>query len=170
MPDISPFHQWIVFAHLIGVFLFLLAHGVSAGVVLRLRRERNPAAMRALVDLSSRSMGVMGVGFLIWFVGGILAGFSGNYWTGRAGYWIWASLGIVIVVGAVMTPLGRFYVDRIRTALGIDPKGGANQPAATEVDPAALEEAVMSGRPLLLAGLGFGAVVVLTWLMMFKPF
>jgi len=169
MPDLAPFHGWIVFVHILGVFLFLLAHGVSAGVLLRLRGERDPAAVRTLVDMSSRSFAAMGIGAALWFFTGILAGFSGNYWTtGRL--WIWASLAVVLVVGGLMTPLGRSYLDRVRAVLGIEPRGQAGQPMAGNVDPQALEAAIMSGRPLVLTALGLGGIVILTWLMMFKPF
>jgi uncharacterized membrane protein len=169
MPDIAWTHAYVKYIHIVGVFLFLLAHGVSAAVVLRLRRERDPAAVRTLVDLSARAIGVMGLGAAVWLFSGILLGFSGNYWTtGR--YWLWASLAIFVVVGGLMTPLGRFYVDRVRTALGVDPKAPTKPPATMEVDPAALDAAIMSGRPLTLAALGFGGILVLAWLMMFKPF
>lgn len=169
MIDLAPYHQWIVFVHIIGVFLFLLAHGTSAAVLFRLRGERDPAAVLTLVDLSARTINVMGVGLGLWFFGGIAAGFSGNYWTsGRL--WIWASLAIAVAVIALMTPLGRFYVNRVRTALGVDPKGKAGQRLGSEIDPEALDAAIRSGRPALLASVGLGAVAVLTWLMMFKPF
>jgi hypothetical protein len=172
MPDLAPFHAWIVFVHVLGVFLFLLAHGVSAAVLLRLRAERDPATVRTLVDLSSRTFLVMSIGAAIWFFAGILAGFSGNYWTsGRL--WIWASLLVVVVVGGVMTPLGRSYLDRVRTVLGIETGGwrpDSGQSMADNVDPQALEAAIMSGRPILLAAIGLGGLVILTWLMMFKPF
>jgi hypothetical protein len=169
MPDIAWTHAYVKYIHIVGVFLFLLAHGVSAAVVLRLRRERDPVAIRTLLELSMRSMGVMTLGLAIWFFSGILLGFSGNYWTtGR--YWLWASLAVVIVIFGVMTPLGRFYLDRVRKALGIDPKGPADQPISATVDAAALETAIMSGRPLALGIIGFGGVAVLAWLMMFKPF
>ncbi len=153
---------------MIGVFLFLLAHGVSAAVMLRLRGERDPAAVRTLLDLSRRSMATMGVGFVIWFFGGILAGFSGNYWTtGR--YWIWASLLIALAIVIVMTPFGRMYLNRVRTAVGVDPQTGLVDPRAT-FDGAALDRAIDSGRPLLVATLGFGGIVVLAGMMIFKPF
>jgi len=169
VPNLAPFHSTIVFVHVLGVFLFLLAHGVSAGVMLRLRSERNPHAVRTLVDLSARSIGVMGLGAAMWLFSGVAAGFSGNYWTsGRL--WIWASLVIAIAVVAVMTPLGRLYVNRVRIAVGIDPQGKPGQALQAEVDPAALEVAIASGRPLLLAAIGVVSVAILTWLMMFKPF
>jgi hypothetical protein len=102
-------------------------------------------------------------------VTGIVAGFSGNYWTsGRL--WIWASLVVVVIVVGLMTPMGRMYLDRVRTALGVDPKGKVGQPLGETVDPVALDEAIRSGRPLLVAGLGIVGVAILAWLMMFKPF
>jgi hypothetical protein len=168
MPDISGLHTTIVFIHIVGVFLFLLAHGVSAAVLLRLRSERDVAAVRTLLDLSRRTWSVMMIGAALWFFGGILAGFSGNYWTtGR--YWIWASLFVAVATVLVMTPLGSFYFNRVRAAAGFDSKTGAVDPNAT-VDAAALHAALTSGRPILLATLGLGAIAVLAWLMIFKPF
>lgn len=168
MPDISGLHTTIVFVHIVGVFLFLLAHGVSAAVMLRLRSERDLGAVRTLLDLSRRSWSVMMIGLALWFFGGVLAGFSGNYWTtGR--YWIWASLIVAVATVLVMTPLGSMYFGRVRAAAGIDSKTGSVDPNAT-VDEAALDSALASGRPMLLATLGVGAIVVLAWLMIFKPF
>lgn len=168
MPDLAPFHGLFVFAHVLGVFLFLLAHGVSAAVMLRLRGERDLVALRTLLDLSRRTFTVMLSGFLIWLFGGLLAGFSGNFWTtGR--YWIWASLAVGVLVVGIMTPLGRGYFERLRGALGIDRKTGALDPGVI-VDPAAVEAVIAAGRPMLLAAIGVGGVVALSWLMMFKPF
>lgn len=166
--DLAPFHRWIVFIHIVGVITFLLAHGVSAAVLLRLRSERDPGAVRTLVDLSRRSMLVMSVGAALWFFGGILAGFSGNYWT-TGTYWIWASLLVAIAIIGVMTPWGRIYLNRVRDAVGIDVKTGAVVAEAT-ADPAKLDAAINSGKPMLLASIGFGGLIILAYLMMFKPF
>lgn len=166
--DLSPFHLWFVFIHVVGVFIFLLGHGISAGVMWRLRSERDPAALRTLLGFSTWSFGLLTIGGLIWLIAGIVAGFSGNHWTsGR--YWIWVSLAIAIVTIIAMTPLGRLYLNRVRAALGIDHKSGAVDQTFV-VDPAALEAAIASGRPVLLAALGVGTIVVLSWLMYFKPF
>ena len=168
MPDISQFHSVIVLIHVVGVLIFVLAHGVSAGVLLRMRSERDPAALRTLLDFSRRSLNVAGVGFVIWFLGGILAGFSGNWWTtGRL--WIWASLIIAILITGLMTPMGRFYLNRVRTALGVDPKSGVYDPAV-QVDGAAVQAAIASGQPGLVACIGIVGLFVLLWLMMAKPF
>lgn len=168
MPNLAPFHQIFVFIHILGVFLFLIAHGVSVGVLFRLRSEREPYAIRTLLDLSHWSIGVMGVGLLIWLVTGILAGFSGNYWTtGR--YWIWSSLLVAMVIVVIMTPWGRIYLNRVRETVGIDKKTGVIDATAI-ADPATVDAAILSGRPILLAAIGLGGVALLTWLMTFKPF
>ena len=66
-------------------------------------------------------------------------------------------------------PLGRFYLNRIREAVGVDLRSGAVDPAFN-FEPDRLEAAIGTGRPVLLTAIGVGSVVVLTWLMVFKPF
>ena len=169
MPDLSWTHRYIVYVHVLGVFLFLIGHGVSVMVLWRVRRERDPAVLRTLLDFSARAIGVMGIGATIWFFSGIYLGFSGNYWT-NGQYWLWASLVIAIIVVGLMTPMGRFYLNRVRVALGVDPTGKSTEPPPAEVDPAALETAIKSGQPVALAVIGFAGLAVLAWLMMFHPF
>ncbi len=166
--DLAPFHLWIIWIHVVGVFIFLIGHGVSAAVAWRLRTERDPVAVRTLVDFSRRSMSFMILGLAIWFVGGIVAGFSGNYWT-TGKYWIWVSLVLAIVVVGVMTPMGRIYFNRIRAAVGIDLKTNEVDPSFV-VDQAALDAAIMSGRPTVLAWIGIATILILSWLMYLKPF
>ena len=168
MPDLSQFHGLIVVVHVLGVLLFALAHGVSAAVLLRIRSERDPSALRTLLDLSRRSVNVMIIGFLTWFLSGVLAGFTGNWWTtGRL--WIWVSLVMAIVITGLMTPMGRFYLNRVRTALGVDPKTGTYDPSL-QVDAAALDAAIASGQPALVAAIGITGLALIAWLMIAKPF
>jgi len=166
--DLAPYHLWNVWIHVVGVFMFLIGHGVSAAVAWRLRTERDPVAVRTLLDFSRRSVMFMSVGLLIWLVGGILAGFSGNYWT-SGHYWIWVSLVLAIVVIVVMTPMGRLYFNRVRLAVGLEERSNKVVPGFV-VDQAVLDKAIMSGRPALLASIGVGMILVLSWLMFFKPF
>ena len=166
--DLAPFHLWIVWIHVVGVFLFLIGHGVSATVAWRLRTERDPVALRTLLDFSRRSVTFMSVGLLIWLVGGILAGFSGHYWTSGQ-YWIWVSLVLAIGVIVVMTPMGRLYFNRVRVAVGLEQRSNKVVPDFV-VDQAVLDKAIMSGRPALLAALGVATILVLSWLMFLKPF
>jgi hypothetical protein len=168
VPDISGLHGPIVLIHVLGVLLFVLAHGVSVAVLLRVRTERDPASLRTLLDLSRRSLVWAAVGLIVWFLGGILAGFSGNWWTsGR--YWIWVSLVVAVVITGLMTPMGRIYFNRVRTAVGVDPQTGAYD-ANAQADAASIDAALASGQPGVVAGIGIVGLVVLLWLMMAKPF
>ena len=168
VPDISAFHRTIVLIHVVGVVLFVLAHLVSVAVVLLIQRERDPAALRRLLTLSSRSLLVALVGLAAWFLGGVLAGFSGNWWTsGRL--WIWASLVLAVVLIGLMTPMGRLYLNRVREAVGIDPETGAVNTSAS-IDPAAVDAAIKSGQPILLTALGVFGLLAILWLMLAKPF
>src|SRR3954464_15263561 len=100
--DLAPYRRWRVFIHIVGVILFLIGHGVSVFVAWRLRTERDAGAVRTLLDLSRRSLNFMSIGLIVWFLGGIVAGFSGGYWT-NGQLWIWASLVIAIVLVGMMT-------------------------------------------------------------------
>ena len=168
MPDISGFHETIVLVHVLGVILFVLAHAVSLVVLVLIQRERDPDALRRLLTVSRQSLLVALVGLAVWFLGGILAGFSGSWWTsGRL--WIWASLVLAVLLIGLMTPMGRMYFNRVREAVGIDPQTGAVNVNA-QVDPAAVEAAVRSGQPVLLAALGTIGLLAIFWLMLVKPF
>ena len=52
-------HRWWVLLHIVGVFGFLMAHGVSAYATFQLRREHEATRVSHLLELSSSSVGVM---------------------------------------------------------------------------------------------------------------
>src|SRR5712691_1916976 len=102
MALLDAIYPWMVFLHVFGVFVFLLAHGVSAGVGFRLRKERNPERMRALLDLSVSSYTVMIVGFL-WIIATVsILGVLGGWWQQA---WLWVALGVLFAITRAMTPL-----------------------------------------------------------------
>jgi hypothetical protein len=94
---VLPFSWYIFwkFVHLAGVAAFLIAHGISVGVAFKLRGERDPARIDALLQLSSSSIGFLHPTIGILVLGGVVGGFLGNWW---AFGWIWASIGILVAV------------------------------------------------------------------------
>jgi hypothetical protein len=48
--DLTPYVAWIVFAHVLGAFMFAAGHGVSMFVVFQARRERDRGRLGALLD------------------------------------------------------------------------------------------------------------------------
>ena len=50
-------YPWLVLLHVLGVFGFLMAHGISSGVALELRREREPGAHSGAVETFGQHAG-----------------------------------------------------------------------------------------------------------------
>jgi hypothetical protein len=158
---------WLVFSHILGAFTFVLAHGVSVFAALRLRSERDQVRAAALLDLSKSAVTIAAFAVIFLLVTGIAAGFVGDYWGQR---WIWASIGILILLWAYMSFRGTRYHDAVRHAVGsvgIYDKKGTEPPPA---DPAALAALLAAPRALELAAVGGIGLVVILWLMVFKPF
>jgi len=68
---------WIVFAHILGAFTFVLAHGVSMFVAFRVRGERDPARVTTLLDLSKSAVAIAAFAVLFLLITGVAAGFIG---------------------------------------------------------------------------------------------
>jgi uncharacterized membrane protein len=166
------FYPWVVFVHVAAVLGFFIAHGTSMAVAFRLKRERDPERVRALLDLSGWATALPGATLApLGFVAGIAAGFMGNWW-GQA--WIWISLALFVAVGVAMTPLVASYLNAIRAAAGApsvsNPFSRKPPPPAPEADPVQLRSLLDAWNPLTAAVMGLGAFVIILWLMMFKPF
>ena len=165
------FSDWFVplrFLHIIGAFLFVAGHGVSMVVAFRLRRDSDPARMKALLDLSAGSLNFAGIGLLVLLVSGIAAGLAGNSF-GQA--WIWLSLVLLVVVAGLMTPVGAIHYNRLRLALGMRTRQlKATDPDPTPVSQEELGVLLASRRPELLLLLGAGGFLVILWLMVYRPF
>ncbi len=161
-------YPWLVFLHVLSVLIFTLGHGASAAVLLRLRAETDPVRLGALLDLSRWSLNIAGLGLLGALITGIAAGVIGS-WLGTG--WFWASLALFLVVGGLMTPLGRGYLDQVRQGLGVATGNRKKDAAAAPVlAPGELAVVLRSSRPLVISAVGVSGLAVLLWLMMFKPF
>ena len=158
----------LVFLHVIGVFGFLMSHGVSAGVAYRLRAERNLDKVRALLELSAASYPVMYLSLLLLLVVGIVLGFMGSWWS-RA--WIWVSLVLFIAIFVVMGRFGSRVYGEVRKAAGLPYfDRGRPHPPIEPATSAEINALLDQGNPTLLMIVGFGGIVIIAWLMMFKPF
>jgi hypothetical protein len=160
-------HTWIVVAHVLGAFIFIAAHGASMFASFRLRAVTDRGRVLELLDLSSMSVGIMYAGLLILLIAGIAAGFTGEFW-GRG--WIWAAIGTLVVLMAMMYAVATPFYGRMRAAAG-DPryveKAADFKPPAT---PADLDALATSPRPFWLAAVGSVGLAVIIWLMIAKPF
>jgi hypothetical protein len=144
---------WLKFLHLVGLGAFLVGHGVSAGSSLVLRRPLPDTARAAILQLSIRAYAAAGPGLLLLLVTGVWMGFLGSFW--RTG-WIWAAI-VVLVATIVIMSANSVPYHKAREAAGKVPMG-------------AIEAELSKARPLLLAAVGGVGLVLLIFLMMFKPF
>src|SRR5262245_17923660 len=168
-------YQWLVFAHVLGVFGFLLTHGAAVAVTLALPRQRELERVRVLLDLSRSVSMVANISLLTLLAAGITAGFMGNWW-GQG--WIWASLGLFILISVTMTLLGSRPLNRIRQLVHAGNRPRSETIGHSSLDTSAGEQLAVkqlavlldATHPWLLTVIGGGGLVVLLWLMLFKPF
>jgi uncharacterized membrane protein len=157
----SVSYNWWKFLHVAGVLAFVLFHGVSVVAALRLRKERDRGRIAALLQFSGSSVLGMYVslGWLIVF--GVVAGIVGGSWDDG---WFWLSIVILVLVVAEMSAVAKPYYQRVKEAVEIRPSG---VPRKSDEE---LEEIMRARVGLVNAWVGFGALVVIAWLMIFKPF
>ena len=158
----------IIFLHVVGVLMFVLAHGASNAVAFALRKERNPERVRALLMLSPSTFGMMYGGLVLILLSGIIGGFMQNWW---AQGWIWASLVLFIVIIVVMSVYVTPYYGALRKAAGTPymEKRKMQEPQ-TPVSDEELGKMLESPRGIHAALIGWVGLLVILALMMFKPF
>jgi Predicted integral membrane protein (DUF2269) len=149
----ASLYLWLKFFHIVGIGAFLLGHGVSAGTSLMLRRASTDAVRAALLRVSIQSALVFYPALLVIVVTGVWMGFEGSWW--RTG-WIWAGIGTLVAVIVVMSAMSVPY-HKARDAANAKP-------------PADMEPMLKRARPLELAVVGAIGLLILFFLMVFKPF
>jgi hypothetical protein len=162
-------YSWVKFVHVLGVLVFLAAHGSSISIAFKLRVEHDRERIGALLDLSGAYQRAMYGSLLVLLLAGIVAGVMGGWFT--TSLWIWVSLALLIGIMVAMYYLGTSHFSELRRAAGLPYSiGSRRQPPMDPVPDAELAILVAKGRPWVLTGIGFGGIAVIAFLMMFKPF
>ena len=158
MPAVA--YQWWVFLHIVGAFGFVMAHGVSASVAFRLRKERDRARIRQLKEVSGSSLITTYVSLVLLLVGGIWAAWVGPY---RHSWWPWVALGILILLMIEMGVVARPYYEKVAEATQMRESG---VPRKSDEE---LEQLLRSPTGVINSVIGFAGLLVIIWLMIFKP-
>jgi uncharacterized membrane protein len=168
-PVADPY-SWVIYLHVGALLAFVMAHGVSVGVLFALRRGGSLERTRTLLDLSTSSFTVVYLSVLVLLVSGIAAGIMGNHFTGGR-WWLWLSLALFVGLFLYMGYVRWLQMTNVRHAAGMqtpdDVKKGIAAPEPG--DEAAIVAAVERVRPWLVLTVGFGSLLVILLLMMFKP-
>jgi 4-hydroxybenzoate polyprenyltransferase len=141
-------YQWIVFIHIASVFGLLLVHPVT--VAFHLKEERDDTRIRELLEVSEAASTLRWIFFGLTLASGVVLGFLGSWWSAT---WIWAALTVFVVIGVVMNLYGGRTIDRI----------------ADTRDNAEMERLLTRFRPWILAVTGTGGLLLILYLMLFKP-
>jgi len=132
----------------------------------RSARTPEPGRIRTLLELSASSLTAVYVSLLVILVAGIVAALQAEQFSRG---WTWTTI-VVVIVGA-MYGLGSAYCARVRTAIGV--RSYRDKPDAPDPVPPPAEEVaalLATRRPELLAAIGGIGLLVLLWLMRFRPF
>jgi 4-hydroxybenzoate polyprenyltransferase len=142
-------YQWIVFVHVASVLGLLIVHPVT--IAFHLKEERVDVRIRELLEVTESASALRWIFFALIIVSGALLGFLGSWW-GSA--WIWVALVIFVAIGVVMNRYGGRTIDRI----------------AETTDDAEMERLLAAFDPWILAVTGTGGLLLILYLMLFKPF
>jgi hypothetical protein len=141
-------YRWIVIIHIASVLGLLLVHPVT--VAFHLKQERDDTRIRELLEVSEAASTLRWIFFGLVILSGVVLGFLGSWWSTA---WIWAALAIFVLIGVVMNLYGGRMNDRI----------------ADTRDNAEMERLLTRFRPWILAVTGAGGLLVILFLMLFKP-
>jgi len=164
---LSSSYAWATFLHFVAVGAFLLMHGPSVFVIFRIRTERDPVRLKALLELSALTIGGLHMAMLLLVASGVWLAFLGDWW---GSWWVWASLVVLVAMWAIMQLLGSRHYDRLRGAVGARMfylKKGQAQPPPESFPP--LDTLLASRRPFVMLAVGLGGLLLLFALMTFKP-
>ncbi|HLQ49173.1 MAG TPA: hypothetical protein VK233_09370 [Candidatus Dormibacteraeota bacterium] len=161
-------YPWIVFVHVAAAFLFVMGHGAAMWVSDQIRYERDATRIKVLLVMSSRSLGLVYAGLVTLLVAGIIAGIMHGHFSRG---WIWAAIVVLVAIIVLMYSLATPYYARVRAAVGLRPRGHPKDaPDPTPLPPDELASLVDTRRADYIGLVGVIGLLILIWLMMFKPF
>jgi cytochrome c biogenesis protein CcdA len=161
-------YPWVVFVHVAAAFLFVMGHGASMWASDQIRKERDPERIKVLLEMSSRSLGMVYGGLLVLLIAGIAAGIMGNYF---GQLWIWAAIVTLVVIIVLMYALASSYYARVREAVGMrSMRTPKDAPDPTPVSAEDLAVLIDTRRADVIGLVGVIGLLILLWLMFFKPF
>ena len=160
---------WLVFLHTLSAMAFFLGHGTSIAMAFQIRKEKDFARIRAMLDLSMTTWIPMGIAFIVMGLTGLTMPFILKLWDKG---WIWTSIVLMVIVTVQMGVMNDKRYKHLRRLVGLPYMIGgktfpAEPPASQEVVEAHIKEKLKVGD---LVSVGIVIPVIVLWLMVFKPF
>ena len=163
-------YQIILYLHVASALGFFLFHGATASATFGLKREQGRESVELLLQMRETAGLAGGISMTVMLISGVVLGFMGHFWSEA---WIWIAIAVFVVILMVMGGYGRNNFDRISYLFDPEKYKAPRDKKGQEPIPATEDELTAEqakGRPILLTVTGMGALVLILWLMMFKPF
>ena len=160
--------RWLVFLHILSALTFFLAHGASAAMAFRVRKETDFDRIRAMLDLSESTIEIMFVSFLAMGLTGVVLPFFIHIWNKG---WVWVSIILMVFVFIWMVGMNERAYKTLRKLVGLPYRQGSKEYPAGP--PASVEDVTAQLRKMNVTGLivvGYIIPAFVLWLMIFKPF
>jgi len=158
---------WLIFLHTLSAFTFFLGHGTSVAMAFQIRKEKDIARIRAMLDLSESTIIVMGIAFLIMGLTGLIMPFILKIWNKG---WIWASIVLMVIVFFQMVFMNEKRYKILRKLVGLPYRQGNKiLPAEPPASPAEVEAHIKKMNVYELVAVGYVIPMIVLWLMVFKP-
>ena len=160
--------RWILFLHVLSAITFFLAHGASAAMVFRIRKETDFARIRAMLDLSGTTVITMLVSFLLLGLSGLALPFLVKLWDKG---WVWLSIILMLFVAVWMGLFTQKYIVELRKLVGLPYRSGNKEaPAEAPASAEAVTAHLVNINLVSLTVVGYVIPAIILWLMVFKPF
>jgi cytochrome bd-type quinol oxidase subunit 2 len=153
-------NQWLLYAHILSVLVFLASHGVSIAVLYRVRSERDRSKIHDLVSLSGETTVPMYAALGAIVLTGVVAGIK---FKSFRQWWIWLAIVLLVSTVALMVVVAKPYFARVKAACGVRPSG------VPRVSDEELGEILTSSRAHVITAIGAGGLLAILYLMVFKP-
>lgn len=157
-------YNWAVFLHVSIVFIFLVQHAAEIFVSFKLRQQDQPEGIFATYSfLPNNNARNLRVTYSLIIVTGAFAGYIGHWW--KQG-WIWTALGVMILIWILMKQLAGTYLNSVDAI--------TDQALKNKDDESAIEKFRIELRarrePEIMTVTSVAGLLIILWLMMFKPF
>ena len=157
-------YNWIVYVDVTVIFIFLIQHAAEIIVTFKLREQKEPEGVFAtyafMPNNNSRNLRIT---YSLIILTGAVAGFMSVWW--RQG-WMWAALGVMIVIWIVMNQIGGKYLTAVDAITDHAIKNKADESAIEK-----FRRDLKSRRePEIMTITSVIGMLIILWLMMFKPF
>lgn len=161
-------YRWMVYAHIAGVLGFFMMQGGVLSVLLRLKHERDAERIASLLSLQGLASRWSIPPLVIISLSGIILGYLGRWWTDA---WIWVSMALLALMGISGFGISMAASRRIRASLRVE----VGNPSVTtsflqDLKPEQIEPLSSTWPAYSMAVINGGGLMLLLWLMIFKPF